>query len=442
MIFSFGMPRVSYSFDCVSDLRNTSSAQEKQFCQNELNLLMQEQANLEATLKVTQKETGTIKGDVAYLTSQINALKAKVKSRGVAIATLKVSISEKSSTIVNLSKKIESEKASLGQLLRNTNEADNQNFVHLVFSDETLSGFYSDMESYASIKQAIKKSVETITGVKVETEVQKADLQKKQDAETDAKAELEVAQKKVTQSETEKKKLLALNQKKESDYQKLLSEKKIKADKIRNALFSLAGSSKSIPFSEALAYANEAKGKTGIDPAFLLAILTQESNLGANVGKCYLTNPDTGAGIGVNTGKIFPNVMKPTRDVGPFLEVTKALGFDPYKSIVSCPIVSKTYWNSGSFGPAQFLPSTWKIFIPRLEALLGHYPNPWSPEDAFMASAIYLTDLGGIGESVSVQKRAACKYNGGGGASASCYYGKSVNALKNKIQADIDLLSY
>ncbi len=414
---------------------------DKDSCQNELSQIERELADLLKKQAEQQKQSGTIKGDITLLTTQISALKTKIKARSLVIANLKNSIKEKVSTITTLSEKIEREHESLAQLLRNTNEFDNENITHLVLSNDTISDYYSDLESYDSIKEAVKASVDEINGIKVETETEKKNLEVKQNAETDAKAELESAQKKVAQSEADKKQLLVISKQKESAYQQLANEQKIKANKIRSALFSLAGISQKIEFGTALQYANEAKEKIGIDPAFLLAIITKESELGANVGQCYLTNPETGAGVGKNTGKVFPNVMKPTRDVGPFLEITKELGLDPFKSIVSCPIVSKTYWNSGSFGPAQFLPSTWKLFANRLQNILGHYPNPWSPADAFMASSVYLTDLGGVGESTSAQRKAACKYNGGGAASSTCYYGQSVISLKNKIQDDIDYLN-
>ena len=90
-------------------------------------------------------------------------------------------------------------------------------------------------------------------------------------------------------------------------------------------------------------------------------------------------------------------------------------------------------------GPAQFIPSTWKLFEARLQAALGYYANPWTPKDAFLASAMYLGDLGGVGASVAAQLRAACKYYGAGGA--TCAYGRSVQGLKATIQANIDLLS-
>ena len=286
------------------------------------------------------------------------SIKTKIKARTLVITQLKVNIAEKVSKIESLSDKIEREHVSLAQLLRNTNEFDNENVIHLVLSDGSISDFYSDLESYTSINRAIKESVDIINGVKKETEIQKKDLEKKQDAETDAKAELESAQKKVTQSEAEKKKLLAISKNKEIEYQKLATEKKIQADKIRSALFSLAGISTKIEFGTALEYANEIKDKTGVDPAFLLAIITQESNLGSNVGQCYLTNIDTGAGVSKNTGKTFSNVMHPTRDVPIFLDITNSLGLNVFQTVISCPVIGiKGY--GGAMGPAQFIPSTW-----------------------------------------------------------------------------------
>jgi membrane-bound lytic murein transglycosylase B len=240
----------------------------------------------------------------------------------------------------------------------------------------------------------------------------------------------------MAKSEADQKQLLAISKQKESAYAQLAAQKKAQADKIRSALFSLAGVSQKIDFGTALSYANVVQSKLGVDPAFLLAIITQESNLGANVGQCYLTNPDTGAGVGKNTGTVFANVMHPTRDVPIFLSITNGLGFNAFKTAVSCPIGGYGY--GGAMGPAQFIPSTWKLFADRLQSILGYGANPWSPQDAFMASGMYLTDLGAVGTSASAQNKAACKYYGSGGS--TCSYSRSVMKLKAQIQANIDLL--
>ena len=435
IVKTFNNPQAVYAADCSDSVY--AKANESQ-CRSELRDIEAQYASLLKQLQNQNKQSSNYATEVANLTLQINALKAKITARGLVIAQLKNDITKKITTINTLSQKIENEHDSLAQLLRNTNEFDNENILHLILSDTSVSDFYRDLDSYSSIKEAIKASVDEINGVKTETEVQKKDLETKQSAEMDAKYELESAQQKTAQIEAEQKRLLAASKDKEVAYQKLAAEKKIKADKIRSALFSLAGTSEKIDFGTALKYANEAKSKVGIDPAFLLAILTQESNLGANVGQCYLTDPLTGAGKGKNTGTPFPNVMKPTRDVAPFLDITKKFNLNPYSTVVSCPIKGVAGYG-GAMGPAQFIPSTWKLFENRLMSALGHDANPWSPEDAFMASSLYLTDLGASGDSAAAQSKAACKYYGSGGA--TCSYSRSVLSLKMKIQANIDLLS-
>jgi membrane-bound lytic murein transglycosylase B len=423
-------------FDCLQ-ISSSSSEAEKNYCRSELANIEKQLEDLVKKQAEQQKNTGTLKGDVDNLTAQIKTLQTKVKARSLAIASLKVSINEKSSKIATLEDKIDKLHESIAQLLRSTNDFDNENLVHLLLSDKSLFAFYSDLESYASIKGAVKVSVDQLQGIKTETETEKKDLESKRDAETDAKASLETTQKKVAQAENEKKILLSISKNKEAEYKKLAAAKKAQADKIRSALFSLAGVSTKIEFGVALQYANNVKSVTGIDPAFLLAILTQESNLGSNVGQCYLTNAETGEGVGKNTGKKFTNVMKPSRDVPPFLEITNKLGFNAFQTAVSCPIAGVAGWG-GAMGPAQFIPSTWKLFQTRLESALGSYPNPWAPKDAFMASGMYLTDLGAVGDSVSAQNKAACKYYGSGGS--SCSYSRSVQKLKDTIQDNIDLL--
>lgn len=438
--FFFLNPNIIYAVDCLA-INSASSQSDREFCKLELANIESELAELLKEQEKQKKYTGTLTGDVNYLTSQINALKSKIKARSLAVSQLKVSISEKNVKIEKLEDKIDKQYSSLAQLLRNTNEFDNENLTHLILSSESISEFYADLESYNSIKDAIKASVDEIKGVKVETEEEKKDLQVKQDKELDAKAELESAQKKTSQVEAEKKKLLSISKQREAEYRQLAAEKKAKADKIRNALFSLAGTSQKIDFGTALKYANEASQKTGIEPAFLLAVLRQESNLGANVGKCYLTDisgPKAGYGINRATQKVWTNLMKPTRDVQPFLDITDRLGLNPLDTTVSCPIAGvKGY--GGAMGPAQFIPSTWKIFESKLRSILGYDANPWAPRDAFMASALYLTDLGAVGNSASAQHRAACKYYGSGGS--TCSYSRSVMKYKTGIQNDIELLS-
>lgn len=411
--------------------------EERAKLQAELAQLEAEIAQKQLELKGQQGQSQSLSNDISKLKTQINTAKLNIQAKNLAISGLSSDIKEKSSEIENLVEKIDKEKESLAQLIRNTRKMDQNTVVNLVLSENTISEFYSDLVAFDSIKSAIKQSVDEILGLKSMTQSAKELLEKKQDQERDAKAAIEKNKSQIEKNQAEQNQLLSISKNKEKEYRAILADRASKVASIKAKLFSLAGGSSAIRFDVALQYAEEAASKTGVAPAFVLAILTQESNLGSNVGKCYLSDLTSGAAYNPTTGKVFTNGMKPTRDIQPFIDITKKLGLDPLHTPVSCAIAGVAGWG-GAMGPAQFIPSTWKIFESRLKKALGHDANPWSAEDAFMASSMYLTDLGAVGDSYSAQIKAACKYYGSGGT--ACSYGKSVMNLKAAIQADIDYL--
>src|SRR3989344_2022240 len=259
----------------------------------------------------------------------VEARKAQleIKSQNLIIEKLTGEINKRTSTIQNLSEKIIREKQSLAQLIRKTNELEKNNLVHLILASQTLSELYGDIDSFSSIKEAVKDSVDEIKNVKKETEGEKEELKKKQDEEVNAKKKIEQVQREMEKNEKEQKTLLSISKDKEKEYEALKAERERRAAEIRSALFALRDTS-AIPFGQALEFANFASSKTGVRPALILAILTQESRLGENIGSCFLKDSSTGDGIGKNTGTAISRVMNPSRDVPPFLEITKKLGLD------------------------------------------------------------------------------------------------------------------
>jgi hypothetical protein len=245
---------------------------------------------------------------------------------------------------------------------------------------------------------------------------------------------MEQQKKNIESNEAEKKKLLSISKNNEKAYTQVLNEKKTQAAKIRATLFALRDSSP-IPFGDAYKYANQASQKTGVRPAFILAILTQESALGSNVGKCYLGNSQTGDGVNAQTGIAVKNVMHPTRDVPVFIDLLRQIGGDPYKTVVSCPL---SIGYGGAMGPAQFIPSTWSLIKDRLMSYLGisYTPDPWNPAHAFMASSLYLSDLGASSQTYSAERNAACKYYSG----KSCGLVRGNTTYGNQVMAKAELI--
>jgi membrane-bound lytic murein transglycosylase B len=206
--------------------------------------------------------------------------------------------------------------------------------------------------------------------------------------------------------------------------------------KIKQRLFALAGvSDTDAPnFEQAYQMAKRAGDVTGVRPAFLLAILTQESNLGKNVGQCYLKNTTTGAGTKIATGAAIGRVMKPGVNISDFISITGELGKIFLETPVSCPM---SFGYGGAMGPGQFIPHTWVLYRDRVKAIVGHAANPWNISDAFMATALYVSDYGATSQTRDGEWKAAMIYFAGTVNKKYSFYGNNVLTIANGYADDI-----
>ncbi len=402
--------------------------------QKQLDDITLEIKGLGNTITGLQGEGQSLDRDIKLLNANIDRANLNIKAKNLMVSQLGQGITEKTRTVQSLSQKLENERQSLAQLVRKTNELDQASLTETILSGSSLSDFFLDLDSFDAIRAGLKNSSDALKSAKAETQAVQDALEEKQQKEMDAKAELERNKKIVQTNQAQKKDLLSITKNKEKQYQQVLVDRKKQAAEIRAALFALRDSGE-INFGKALDYANVVSQKTGIRPAFLLAIFQQESSFGKNQGSCYLKNQSTGAGVGVRSGTVFPKVMNPTRDVPVFLQITQQLGKDPFNTLVSCP--QEVGWG-GAMGAAQFIPSTWQLFAKRITAALGSdVADPWSARDAFMAAGMYLTDLGANPNSYSGERDAACKYFSGSKCSRSSWaatYGNQVMSKAESIQ--------
>ena len=365
-------------------------------------------------LSAAQSQSASLSRDIAILDAKIKAAQLDIKAKNLLIQTLGSDITDKQSHINALEDKIARGKETLAAILRKTNEVDAYSLPEIILSQTSVAGFFQDLDTFQSVQDGIKSTFAALRSDEASTTVEKEALTVRQNAAIDAKYAIQQQQKNIQADQAQQKQLLAISKGNEQSYSAVVMQKAAQAAQIRAALFSLAGGSNPIPFGVALKYAQFASAKTGVSPAFLLAILTQESNLGANVGKCYLTNPGTGDGINVTDGTPSSNVMNPNRDVGPFMEITKSLGLSPSQTVVSCQQPSVGGWG-GAMGPAQFIASTWTLLSDRVAKELGvSTANPWDPQHAIMAEALFMADLGASGGGYTAELTAACRYFGGG----------------------------
>ena len=415
---------------------------QKAQCQADLAQAEAEAKAAQAQLDTAQAQSSSLKQAITVLDAKIKVAQANIKAKNLLIQTLGYDITQKQSHINDLEGHIAKGKETLSQILVKTNEIDSASLPELLLSQNSVTGFFQNLDSFQSVREGLATTFNQLQSDEASTSAEKNALETRQNTEMDAKYAIQQEQKNIQGDQTQKTQLLTISKGNEKAYTALLAQKQAKAAQIRAALFSLAGA-KAIPFGEALTYANAASKVTGVRPALILGIIKQESNLGANVGTCYLANPSDGSGVSVRTGAPISSVMKPTRDVSPFMSITSALGLDYKTTPVSCPL---SIGYGGAMGPAQFIASTWVGIVDQVTAALGisGEANPWNPAHAFMASALLLSEKGASKGGYTAERNAACGYYGGGStcksSNGSSGYGTSVMSYAAGFQDDINQL--
>lgn len=410
--------------------------------------LERELADIEADIQAKrgvlvdkQRERTTLERDVAILNAKIDAAQLSIKRTDISIKKLRTEISDKEDAIDTLNEKIDRSHASLAQLIRRTHQVDETTLVEITLGG-TISDVLDDIDHFSVIQRDLEVAFEEMALLKGDLSERKKTLEERENEEEDLRKIQVLEKQSVERNQKEKKQVLEVTKGQEKEYQKVIAEREKTASEIRSALFGLRDSA-AIPFGTAYEYAKDASAGTGVRPALILAILTQESNLGQNVGSCYvkyLEGPNAGSGEGKNTGTVFSRVMHPTRDTGPFREITDALGISWAVTPVSCP-QARGY--GGAMGPSQFIPSTWLLYRDQLTNLTGGaYPDPWNARTAIFATALLMKDNGAADGTRTAERRAALRYFAGGNWNrpANAFYGDGVMELVDKIQREIDIL--
>lgn len=430
----------------------------QQQLQAQLNQIEQQIAVQQSLLDKAQNQHQTLQSQIDAYDAQIRKTQLQIQAIGLAVEQLNGNISNHDTALHQLSSQLTKEKDSLAQILRRTEMLDQYSIVGIAFGSKDVSGFFSDLGAFASIKRALSSSFTNIALTSSSTEAEKQALQARLSEQEQLQQEARLAQQSIQQQESGKQHLLAQTKGVESNFQKLIASNQQTAAQIRSALFQLRDSA-AIPFGTALNYAEQAQKATGVPAALTLGILKQETNLGQDLG----------------TGR-WRTDMSPNRDQPVFVYITKTLGLDPN----AMPVSRKPpYGWGGAMGPGQFIPSTWVCYggfvnvntgdctnafrsISMSQFWLGPWQyvaskdrvrtltggtgpsNPWSPRDAIMATAMLMADNGAAAGTPAAERLAALRYFAGwGGASnpAFAFYGDGVMGFTQQFEKDIALLN-
>ncbi|HVY68265.1 MAG TPA: hypothetical protein VHA30_05215 [Patescibacteria group bacterium] len=411
-------------------------AEQQQQLQQQLQAIQEQIQAYQQQLSQVQAQKNTLANKIKQLQNQQATLSLQIQASNLQIADLGSQITGTQGQIANNADRQQTLQAEISEVIRQINENDQQPFLYTVISQQQLSDVFTAYQNLSQVSQDLSQ----LSAELQQTNQQLAQFQQQlqqQQQDTENLLSIKVLQQTdLAGSVDQQNQLLKATKGKEADYQIVISDSQKQAAAIRSRLYELLGVSSQITFGQALQIAQWAQGATGIDPAFLLAVLTQESNLGQNVGTC--NRP------GDPPAKSWKVVMKPDRDQQPFLQITQSLGLDPDVTPVSCPMHdskgNQVGWG-GAMGPAQFIPSTWMGYKDKVSQLTGNNPsNPWDIRDAFAAAAIKLV-AGGADGSQQGEWNAAMRYFSGGTSSKYSFYGDSVMSLTAKYQTDINNLN-
>lgn len=415
-------------------------AQRRAELQRQLDSVESQIAATNAVIGKLQGEGASLQRDINILDGEIKKAKLQVQATDIAIRALESNITVHSRTIDTLTGQLQNQKAALAEVIRKTREFDDFSLIEVAFSAQDVSDFFGDLDSFAALNEAIAESSQILNKTRESTAQERDGLETQKTQQEKLKQLKVTEQRKVQEQEAAKQKLLAQTKGQEAAYREVKAMHERTAAQIRAELFALAGGGGAIPFGTAVEHAKTASRITGVRPALILAILSQESDLGRNVGQCLVKNLTTGDGVGKNTGTPFSGIMKVPRDTVPFENVMNALGRDWSTTPVSCPLPGGY---GGAMGPTQFIPSTWVGYEARIKSSLGvAAADPWNSLHAIVATGLYLADVGASGGSYQAEHTAAARYYAGGNwATAGQTYANSVMGKAAKFQADIDVLN-
>lgn len=416
-----------------------SPSEEREQLELELQKLEEEIGSIEGDITRTKAEKKTLQNQISILKNKIRKLDLEIQKSNTIIQDIRLQIDNTTESIGQTIQNIEQKREQLSIILRRIARQDRKGFAEVVLTGNTLSDFFSNLVALQTLNEKNRELLENLRELQNYLSQQKNKLEEEKEEEENFR-KIQILQKQESQgTQRQNEVLLEQTKGKESEYQKLLADRKKRAQEIRSRIFDLIGVPEAPTFGEALEIAKFASNQTSIRPAFLLAVLTQESNIGKNVGQCFLKDTETGSGVKVFSGASVAKVMKPSRDIQPFLQITQELERDPFNTPISCPIPSVGGYG-GAMGPAQFIPSTWMRYRDRLSSLLGRSADPWNIKDAFLAAAVYLANAGANSQTYNAEWRAALLYFSGSTNTRYRFYGDSVMRIASDYEVDIKAL--
>ncbi len=192
----------------------------------EIQALQQEVARYQDQVAAIKDQANTLQGTLNVIGKSQKQLQTNLNLTSTKAKKTELTIVQNQQQIGDLGRGISKNSHAIEQTIRSINQNDNRSLLELIASKKTVSEFIQDVDQVRDVQASLRGHVDRMQGAK-------SSLERAQQSLADRKQELESLamqlkdQKKVVDVQAaEKKTLLAETKNKESEYQKLLNDRK------------------------------------------------------------------------------------------------------------------------------------------------------------------------------------------------------------------------
>ena len=117
-----------------------------------------------------RQERQSLERDLDIIDGEITQAQLGIEARAVAIAQLSDQIGDKEEVIIILNERLVKQRASLAELIRQTQSVDDYTLVEVMLSNKSFSEFFTDVESFRTVKDSLNNSLSALTEIKQDTQ--------------------------------------------------------------------------------------------------------------------------------------------------------------------------------------------------------------------------------------------------------------------------------
>ena len=393
--------------------------------QKQIDELQKQIDDYQLQIAETSGKAKTLSGEISRLTATIQKFQLEIKSLALSIQQTDGAIKSTQESIEQTERDIETRKLALGESIRSINSIDKQKLTLVFFEHDQISDFFNNVRQVQDAQATLRNNIIAMKELKITLEQRDDELRQKKTELQTLKSFQQGQKADLDQQKSYKDKILKVTKGEEQKYQELVKKNQRDIEAIRAQITYLQQAGISV--EDVLKYGELAAIRVGIRSSYLIAVLEVESKLGQNVGRCNRA--------GDPPEKSYRAIMKPDRDIEPFIQITQQLGLPTDTTAVSCPqfVNGKQYGWGGAMGPAQFIPSTWMGYRDEVARITGRSPaNPWNIEDAFTAAAAKLARGGATDKTRASEVAASKAYYSGKSTCSTAPCNNYANAIQNK----------